>query len=64
MYPTGFFPKNFFRQKYTKQMFLGSVFDGDHQSTNSFIKMYKNICEKYRQYMIIDAVVEHILQLI
>jgi hypothetical protein len=36
-----FFRKKHFRQKYTNDVFLGLVFDGDHESAIIFMKMHK-----------------------
>jgi hypothetical protein len=36
----GFFRKKMFRQKCTKDMFLGSVFDGDHESAIIYMKIH------------------------
>ena len=36
-----FLKKKFFRQKYTNDMSIDSVFDGDHESAIIFMKMHE-----------------------
>jgi len=38
-YTPGFFEKKFFHQKYTNDMTMDSVFDGDQESAVIFIKL-------------------------
>ena len=48
-------------------MYLGSVFDGDHESDIIFMKIYREKTKymtRYRQFMLIYMVMDHLVQFI